>query len=194
MSPRYEALPILSQSLRRRGVTDVACLSATEAVVQQAFNNLLGSCAACAYIWSYYDTYLHIWVKRRLTTSLFEFPDVQATKASFLTMLDFRVDREFLFLAMDFVWIFPTKRNVPVIELTGVGVGVTHDLHENALESLKQRDFHHIRTQVNDLEQVISKLQRRDVKILMDVMAGAPGSGVEKVHPLRNRATISSNC
>jgi hypothetical protein len=94
---------------------------------------------------------------------------------------------------MDFIGIRRAKRNVPVIEPTGAGVRVTRDLHENAIESLKQRGFHHIRTQVNDLEQVISKLQRRDVKILMDVMAGAPGSGVE-VHPLRNRATISSNC
>jgi hypothetical protein len=31
-----------------------------------------------------------------------------------------------------------------------------------------------------DVEQVMSELQRHDVKILIDVIAGAPGSGVEK--------------
>ena len=52
--------------------------------------------------------------------------------------------------------------------------------YENALESLKQPGFHHICLQVNDIEQVMSEIRHRDVKILIDVMAGAPGSGVEK--------------
>ena len=55
-----------------------------------------------------------------------------------------------------------------------------HVLYENALESLKQPGFHHICLQVNDVEQVMSELRRRDVKILIDVMAGASGSGAEK--------------
>jgi hypothetical protein len=49
------------------------------------------------------------------------------------------------------------------------------------LESLKQPGFHHICVQVNNIEQVVSELRRRDVKILIDVMAGASGSGVKKV-------------
>ena len=67
-----------------------------------------------------------------------------------------------------------------MLELIGGGVQASRPLHENALESLKQPGFHHICLQVTDVEQVMPELQRRDVKILIDVIAGAPGSGVEK--------------
>jgi catechol 2,3-dioxygenase-like lactoylglutathione lyase family enzyme len=106
--------------------------------------------------------------------------DAKASKDWFLIKLDFRVDREFSFGGMDFVWLCPAESNVPVIELIGGGVQASRPLYENALESLKQPGFHHICLQVNDIEQVMSELRRLDVKILIDVMAGAPGSGVEK--------------
>jgi catechol 2,3-dioxygenase-like lactoylglutathione lyase family enzyme len=61
--------------------------------------------------------------------------DAKASKAWFLTMLDFRVDREFSFGGMDFVWLCPAESNVPVIELIGGGVQVSRPLCENALES-----------------------------------------------------------
>jgi hypothetical protein len=47
-------------------------------------------------------------------------------------------------------------------------------------KSLKEPGFHHICLQVNDIEQVMSELRRRDVNVLIVVMAGALGSGVEK--------------
>jgi catechol 2,3-dioxygenase-like lactoylglutathione lyase family enzyme len=106
--------------------------------------------------------------------------DAKASKDWFLTKLDFHVDREFSFNGMDFVWLCPKESTVPVIELIGGGAQASRPLYENALESLKQPGFHHICLQVNDVEQVMSELRRRDVKILIDVMAGAPGSGVEK--------------
>jgi catechol 2,3-dioxygenase-like lactoylglutathione lyase family enzyme len=106
--------------------------------------------------------------------------DAKASKSWFLTMLDFRVNREFSFGGMDFVWLCPAECTVPVVELIGGGVQTSPPLYENALESLKRPGFHHICLQVNDLEQVMSELRRRNVKILIDVMAGAPGSGVEK--------------
>jgi catechol 2,3-dioxygenase-like lactoylglutathione lyase family enzyme len=106
--------------------------------------------------------------------------NAKASKDWFLTKLDFHVDREFSFNGMDFVWLCPRESKVPVIELIGGGVQAARPLHENALESLKQPGFHHICLQVNDIEQVMSEIRRRDVKILIDVMAGAPGSGVEK--------------
>jgi catechol 2,3-dioxygenase-like lactoylglutathione lyase family enzyme len=106
--------------------------------------------------------------------------DAKASKDWFLTKLDFHVDREFSFNGMDFVWLCPKESTVPVIELIGGGAQASRPLYENALESIKQPGFHHICLQVNDVEQVMSELRRRDVKILIDVIAGAPGSGVEK--------------
>jgi catechol 2,3-dioxygenase-like lactoylglutathione lyase family enzyme len=106
--------------------------------------------------------------------------DPHASKTWFLTMLDLRVDREFSFAGMDFVWLCPAESKVPVIELIGGGVLASRPPYENSLESLKQPGFHHICLQVRDLEQVMSELRRRDAKILIDVTAGAPGSGVGK--------------
>jgi hypothetical protein len=74
----------------------------------------------------------------------------------------------------------PTEGNASVIELIGGGIGASRPPYKNAQESLKQPGFHHICLQVNDIEQVVSEIRRGDVKILIDVMAGAPGSGVEK--------------
>jgi glyoxylase I family protein len=106
--------------------------------------------------------------------------DAKASKDWFLTKLDFCVDREFSFGGMDFVWLSSRESKIPVIELIGDGVQASRPLYENALESLKQPGFHHICIQVNDIEQVVSELRRRDVKILVDVMAGAPGNFVKK--------------
>jgi lactoylglutathione lyase/glyoxylase I family protein len=106
--------------------------------------------------------------------------DAQASKAWFLTTLDFRVDREFSFAGMDFVWLRPVVSKAPVIELIGGGVQSFRPPYENTLESLKQSGFHHICLQVTDLEQVMAELRRRGAKILIDIVAGAPGSGVAK--------------
>jgi catechol 2,3-dioxygenase-like lactoylglutathione lyase family enzyme len=106
--------------------------------------------------------------------------DAKASKDWFLTKLDFCVDREFSFGGKDFVWLYPAEGDIPVIELIGGDLQATPPPYENALESLKQPGFHHICLQVNDIEQVMSELRRREVKILIEVMAGAPGSGVEK--------------
>jgi catechol 2,3-dioxygenase-like lactoylglutathione lyase family enzyme len=107
--------------------------------------------------------------------------DAAASKAWFLTMLDFQVNREFSYGGMDFVWLCPAESKTSVIELIGGGALASRPPYENALDSFGQPGFHHICLQVNDLEQVISEFRRRDVKILIDVTAGAPGIGVEKV-------------
>jgi catechol 2,3-dioxygenase-like lactoylglutathione lyase family enzyme len=106
--------------------------------------------------------------------------DAAASKAWFVTMLDFRVDREFSFSGKDFVWLCPSGSKTPVIELIGGGALASCPSYENPLDSLQQPGFHHICLQFKDVEQVLSELRRRGVKILIDVMAGAPGSGVEK--------------
>ena len=42
--------------------------------------------------------------------------NAKASKDWFLTKLDFRVDREFSFGGMDFVWLSPTEGNASVID------------------------------------------------------------------------------
>jgi catechol 2,3-dioxygenase-like lactoylglutathione lyase family enzyme len=106
--------------------------------------------------------------------------DAKASKDWFLTKLDFGVDREFSYGGMNFVRLDPAEGDIPVIELIGGDLQASPPPYENPLESLKQPGFHHICLQVKDIEQVMSELRRRDVKILIEVMAGAPGSGVEK--------------
>src|ERR1700726_3962083 len=102
--------------------------------------------------------------------------DAKASKDSFLTKVDFCVDREFSFGGMDFVWLYPAEGDTPVIESIGGELPASRPPYENALESLKQPGFH----QVNDIEQVMSELRRRDVKILIEVMAwGGTWQGVE---------------
>jgi hypothetical protein len=95
---------------------------------------------------------------------------------------------------MDLVWLCPTEGNASVIELIGGGVRASRSPRENALESLKQPGFHHVCLQVNDIEQVVSDLRHRDVKIVIDVIAGALAAASKKEPSLPIRGTISSNC
>jgi len=106
--------------------------------------------------------------------------DAAASKAWFVTNLDFRVDREFEFGGMDFVWIHPAGEKTPVIELVGGGSLASRTAPENVAEALRQPGFHHICLQVKDVEKLVADLRGRDVKFMIDVMAGAPGSGVDK--------------
>jgi catechol 2,3-dioxygenase-like lactoylglutathione lyase family enzyme len=112
--------------------------------------------------------------------------DAQASKSWLITMLDFRVVSEFTFADTDFIWICPAESKGPVIELIGGAEQVSRPVHKNAsaaedaLARLKQPGFNHICLQVNDLEQAMAELRRRNVKILLDVMAAPPGSGVKK--------------
>ena len=62
--------------------------------------------------------------------------DAKASKDSFLTKLDFCVDREFSFGGMDFVWLYPAEGDTPVIELIGGELPASRPPYENDLESL----------------------------------------------------------
>jgi catechol 2,3-dioxygenase-like lactoylglutathione lyase family enzyme len=112
--------------------------------------------------------------------------DAQASKSWLKTMLDFRVDSEFTFADTEFVWMRPAQSKGPVIELIGGAEQISRparenlSVAENALAALKQPGFNHICLQVMDLDKAMAELRRRDVKILLDIMSGPPGSGVEK--------------
>jgi catechol 2,3-dioxygenase-like lactoylglutathione lyase family enzyme len=107
--------------------------------------------------------------------------DAEASKAWFLTKLGFHVDREFSFGGMDFVWVAPSERKAPVIEIIGGGEQVSRHPYDGIAESLKRAGCHHICLQVDDLEQIVAELRGRDVKILIDDGDGAPGSGGKKL-------------
>ena len=87
--------------------------------------------------------------------------DVEAGKTWLTTMLGFRVERELQIMGLDFAWLSPGGAKTPVIELVGGPV-------ESAL-------------QVPNVEDYVSELRRREVKILIDVTAGAPGSGAKRI-------------
>jgi catechol 2,3-dioxygenase-like lactoylglutathione lyase family enzyme len=112
--------------------------------------------------------------------------DAQASKSWLITMLDFRVVSEFTFADTDFIWIRPAESKGPIIELIGGAEQVSRPVPKDASEAadalarLKQPGFNHICLQVDDLEQAMAELRRRNVKILLDVMAAPPGSGVKK--------------
>jgi catechol 2,3-dioxygenase-like lactoylglutathione lyase family enzyme len=107
--------------------------------------------------------------------------DASASKAWFLTKLRFHVDREFSFAGKDFVWLRPTGSGTPVIELIGGGMTkASRPSYANALDSVAHLGFHHICLRVVDLDQLVTELRRSDVKILIEVMEGAPGTGIAK--------------
>ena len=107
--------------------------------------------------------------------------DADEGKTWLTTMLGFRVDREFQFAGLHFIFLSPMGAKTPIIELVGGRpVEAEGQLPEDALDILKQGGFHHICLQVPDVDAVMSELRHRGVRIVFDVMAGAPGSGVEK--------------
>jgi catechol 2,3-dioxygenase-like lactoylglutathione lyase family enzyme len=106
--------------------------------------------------------------------------DVEAGKKWLTTMLGFRVQREFQIAGNDFVFLSPDGAEAPVIELVGGPVDA-RQLPENIPDMMRQAGWHHLCLQVRDVEQCISDLRRREVRIVIDVTKAPPGIGVEKV-------------
>jgi catechol 2,3-dioxygenase-like lactoylglutathione lyase family enzyme len=107
--------------------------------------------------------------------------DVEAGKTWLTTMLGFRVERELQIMGLDFAWLSPGGAKTPVIELVGGPVESERQLPENILDILKLSGWHHLCLQVPNVEDYVSELRRREVKILIDVTAGAPGSGAKRI-------------
>ena len=106
--------------------------------------------------------------------------DVEAATKWLTTMLGFRVQREFQVADRDFVFLSPGGAETPVIELVGGPVD-ERQLPENIPDMMKLAGWHHLCLQVRNVEQCVSDLRRRGVKIIIDGMDGPPGLGVEKV-------------
>ncbi len=73
------------------------------------------------------------------------------------------------------------RPKAPVIELVGGPVENKRPLPENIPDIMKLAGWHHICLQVRNVEECMSDLRRRGVKILIDVFDGPPGLGIEKV-------------
>jgi glyoxylase I family protein len=107
--------------------------------------------------------------------------DVEACKNWLTTVLGFRVEREFQFAGNDVVWLSPGGAKAPIIELVGGPVENERPLPETVLDVLKLSGWHHLCLQVRNIEECMSDLRRRGVKILIDVTDVVPEVGVEKV-------------
>jgi catechol 2,3-dioxygenase-like lactoylglutathione lyase family enzyme len=101
--------------------------------------------------------------------------DAEAGKRWLTTMLGFRVEREFQFAGHDFVWLSAGGAKSPVIELIGGPLENERQLPENIPDMLKLAGWQHICLQVRDVKECVSDLRRRGVKVLIDVVDGAPG-------------------
>jgi catechol 2,3-dioxygenase-like lactoylglutathione lyase family enzyme len=101
--------------------------------------------------------------------------DAEAGKRWLTTMLGFRVEREFHFAGHDFVWLSAGGAKSPVIELIGSPLENERQLPENIPDMLQLAGWQHICLQVRDVEECVSDLRRRGVRVLIDVIDGAPG-------------------
>jgi catechol 2,3-dioxygenase-like lactoylglutathione lyase family enzyme len=106
--------------------------------------------------------------------------DVEAGKKWLTTLLGFRVQREFQIAGNDFAFLSPDGAGTPVIELVG-GPVEARQLPETIPDMMKLAGWHHLCLQVRNIEQCISNLRRRGVRIIIDVTDALPGIGVEKV-------------
>jgi lactoylglutathione lyase/glyoxylase I family protein len=102
-------------------------------------------------------------------------PDAEAAKRWLTTMLGFRVEREFQFAGHDFVWLSASGAKSPVIELIGGPLENERQLPENIPDMLKLAGWQHICLQVRDVEECLSDLRRRGVRVLVDAIDGTPG-------------------
>jgi glyoxylase I family protein len=108
-------------------------------------------------------------------------PDVRAAAYWLATMLGFRVTREFQVMGRDIVFLAADGARTPVIELIGGPVEAERRLPDDVMDTLKSSGFHHLCLEVAKLDECLADLRRHDVKILVDDIPGAPGSGVEKI-------------
>jgi catechol 2,3-dioxygenase-like lactoylglutathione lyase family enzyme len=106
--------------------------------------------------------------------------NVEAGKNWLTTVLGFRVQRELQLGRHNVVFLLPAGANAPIIDLIGGPVD-QRQLPDNIPDIMKLSGWHHLCLQVPNLEECMTDLRRRDVKILIDVMDGAPEIGVEKL-------------
>ena len=120
--------------------------------------------------------------------------DVEAGKKWLTTMLGFRVEREFQVAGHDFVCLSPGGAKAPVIELIGGPLESKRQPPENFPDMMKLAGWHHIGLQVDNVEQCVSDLRRRGVKILIDTIDAAPGIGVKKLPSSPIHGATSTSC
>jgi catechol 2,3-dioxygenase-like lactoylglutathione lyase family enzyme len=107
--------------------------------------------------------------------------DAAASKAWFVKIFGMRVDGEFSFAGLDFVWLRAEGETLPVIELVGGGgLEPQPAPTEDAMSLLNRPGFTHVCFQVDDVENAVAALRSQDVRIIIDVIDGPSGSGVKK--------------
>lgn len=106
--------------------------------------------------------------------------NAQETKDWYVAMLDLRVAREFDYNGLQFIWLSTGSADEPFIELVG---GLSVDpirIHASNADMLREPGFHHVCLHVRSVDDVMSHLKSRGATVVLDVVAGALGSGVRK--------------
>jgi catechol 2,3-dioxygenase-like lactoylglutathione lyase family enzyme len=103
-------------------------------------------------------------------------PDAGEYKNWLASMLGFRVQREFPFNGMQFVWMSPEGSDSPIIEV--IGGGSRDESQEGS--PLARRGLHHVCLHVHNVDDVMAKLKQHNVTVLVEMPVGPPGSGVKR--------------
>jgi catechol 2,3-dioxygenase-like lactoylglutathione lyase family enzyme len=106
--------------------------------------------------------------------------DVEAAKNWLTSVLGFRLQGERLLGGNKVAFLIPGGAEAPVIDLIGGPVDL-RPLPDSIPDIFKLSGWHHLCLQVPNLEECMSDLRSRGVRILVDVMKGAPEIGVEKI-------------
>jgi glyoxylase I family protein len=118
--------------------------------------------------------------------------DVEASKKWLTTMLGFQVRREFQIGDRDFAFLSPDGAEAPVIELVGGPVD-ERQLPEDIPDMMKLAGWHHLCLQVRNVEQCVSELRRRGVKISSRRWMARPKSACRRwlSSPIRGATSTS---
>lgn len=107
-------------------------------------------------------------------------PDTQAAKAWFASMLDFKIDREFDFNDLSFIWMKSSISGNFVIELIGKKDPFEDIKDKYSMKDLNSPGLHHICFEVGDVKKAVRELKEKGLDFFIESMTGAEGSGVRE--------------
>ena len=105
-------------------------------------------------------------------------PDAEVAKAWLQTMFNFKVEREFKYLDLDFVWMKPPSSEKPIVEIVSRKDGLVDGSQNNEMKSVDTPGFHHICLEVDNLGEAVKVLKRKGANVVVEAITGAEGSGV----------------
>jgi glyoxylase I family protein len=93
-------------------------------------------------------------------------PDLNAAKKWYVDKLDFRVVCEWTFGKLHLAYVAPPTDDSFFVELIGGGEPIPERPYTDLENSLELAGFHHVCFMVESVDETLSELKRRDVKIV----------------------------